>query len=87
MADAGLVAIAETGDKAQVATVVLAARVSKTRWVIPGVTVGMLLASIPVIMTGRWLTERLPLATARTGAGVLFIALAVVTVWATYVNS
>jgi putative Ca2+/H+ antiporter (TMEM165/GDT1 family) len=47
----------------------------------------MLLANIPVIMAGRWLMERLPLATARIGASVLFVVLAVVTVWATFMNS
>ncbi|MBC7182563.1 MAG: TMEM165/GDT1 family protein [Marinobacter sp.] len=79
--------LAEIGDKTQVATVVLAARFTETFWVILGTTVGMLLANIPVIMAGRWLMERLPLATARIGASVLFVALAIVTVWATYVNS
>ena len=79
--------LAEIGDKTQVATVVLAARFTETFWVILGTTVGMLLANIPVIMAGRWLMERLPLATARIGASVLFVALAVVTVWATYMNS
>ena len=79
--------LAEIGDKTQVATVVLAARFTETFWVILGTTVGMLLANIPVIMAGRWLMERLPLATARIGASVLFVVLAVVTVWATFMNS
>jgi putative Ca2+/H+ antiporter (TMEM165/GDT1 family) len=47
----------------------------------------MLLANIPVILAGRWLMERMPLATARVSASVLFVALAVVTVWTTLVNS
>jgi putative Ca2+/H+ antiporter (TMEM165/GDT1 family) len=46
-----------------------------------GTTVGMLLANIPVIMAGKWLMERLPLATARIGASLLFMILAVATVW------
>ena len=46
-----------------------------------GTTVGMLLANIPVIMAGKWLMERLPLATARVGASLLFVILAVATVW------
>ncbi len=75
------VAIAEIGDKTQIATVVLAARYTDTFWVIMGTTVGMLLANIPVIMAGKWLMERLPLATARVGASLLFVILAVATVW------
>ncbi|HET8850179.1 MAG TPA: TMEM165/GDT1 family protein [Marinobacter sp.] len=75
--------IAEIGDKTQIATVVLAARFTETFWVVVGTTVGMLLANIPVIMAGRWLMDRLPLATARIAASLLFLVLAVVTVWAT----
>lgn len=74
--------LAEIGDKTQVATVVLAARYVETFYVIVGTTVGMLLANIPVIMAGKWLMDRLPLATARIGASVLFIILAMVTLWA-----
>jgi putative Ca2+/H+ antiporter (TMEM165/GDT1 family) len=47
----------------------------------------MLLANIPVIMAGHWLRERLPFATVRIGASVLFLVLVVVTVWTTCVNS
>ncbi len=79
--------LAEIGDKTQVATVVLAARYTETVWVIIGTTVGMLIANIPVIMAGSWLMERLPLATARISASILFVVLAIVTVWATLVNS
>lgn len=79
--------LAEIGDKTQVATVVLAAKFDATLWVIMGTTVGMLLANIPVIMAGRWLMERMPLATARISASILFAILAVVTVWTTVLNS
>lgn len=74
--------LAEIGDKTQIATVVLAARYDATFWVIVGSTVGMLMANVPVIMAGKWLMERLPLATARLAASGLFLVLAVVTVWA-----
>ncbi|MBE0486610.1 TMEM165/GDT1 family protein [Marinobacter sp.] len=79
--------LAEIGDKTQVATVVLAAKYTETIWVIIGTTVGMLLANIPVIMAGSWLMERMPLATARISASVLFAVLALVTIWTTLVNS
>lgn len=74
--------LAEIGDKTQIATVVLAARYDETFWVIVGSTVGMLVANIPVIIAGKWLMERLPLATARLAASGLFLVLAVLTVWA-----
>ncbi len=79
--------LAEIGDKTQVATVVLAARFTETLWVVLGTTVGMLIANIPVIMAGRWLMERLPLATARISASLLFVVLAIVTAAATVLNS
>lgn len=79
--------LAEIGDKTQVATVVLAARYTETVWVVLGTTVGMLIANIPVIMAGRWLMDRLPLATARICASVLFVVLAIVTIAATLMNS
>ena len=79
--------LAEIGDKTQIATVVLAARYTETFWVIIGTTVGMLIANVPVILAGRWLMERLPLATARVGASLLFVVLAVVTLWGALVNS
>lgn len=71
--------LAEIGDKTQIATVVLAARFTETIWVIIGTTAGMLLANIPVIMAGHWLMDRLPLATARVCASILFAVMAVVT--------
>lgn len=76
--------IAEIGDKTQIATVVLAARYDATLWVIVGTTVGMLAANVPVIMAGKWLMERIPLATARIGASLLFVVLAVVTIGTAY---
>ncbi|MEX2475528.1 TMEM165/GDT1 family protein [Marinobacter sp.] len=79
--------VAEIGDKTQIATVVLAARYTETFWVIMGTTVGMLLANIPVIMAGKWLMDRLPLASARIGASILFVMLAIATVWTALVSS
>lgn len=73
--------IAEIGDKTQIATVVLAARYDETIWVILGTTVGMLLANIPVIWAGQWIMERLPLATARILACVLFVILGILTIF------
>ncbi|WP_372965795.1 TMEM165/GDT1 family protein [Marinobacter sp.] len=79
--------IAEIGDKTQIATVVLAAKYTDTMWVIIGTTLGMLIANVPVILAGGWLMERMPLATARISASILFAVLAAVTVWTTLMNS
>ncbi|MCK0162586.1 TMEM165/GDT1 family protein [Marinobacter sp. S6332] len=79
--------LAEIGDKTQIATVVLAARFTDTIWVIIGTTAGMLLANIPVIMAGHWLMKRLPLATARVCASMLFAMMAVVTLSSVVWNS
>lgn len=76
--------LAEIGDKTQIATLVLAARYDETFWVIVGSTIGMLGANAPVIFAGKWLMERLPLATARLVASGLFLVLAVATVWAAF---
>lgn len=78
--------VAEIGDKTQIATVVLAARYDATFWVIIGTTVGMLAANIPVIMAGQWLMQRIPMATARVSASILFVVLAVLTVVAAFLG-
>ncbi len=87
MATTVLFFLAEIGDKTQVATVVLAARFTDTLWVIIGTTTGMLIANIPVIMAGGWLMERVPLARVRIGASILFLVMAMVTLWAAFMNS
>lgn len=75
------VAIAEIGDKTQIATVILAAKYqTETFWVVTGTTFGMLLANVPVIFAGKWLMERMPLELARKSASILFIVLAVITI-------
>lgn len=71
--------LAEIGDKTQVATVVLAAHYQALWLVVIGTTVGMLAANVPVVLAGRWLMERLPLAAARFGACGLFLLMGVLT--------
>ncbi|WP_111642003.1 TMEM165/GDT1 family protein [Marinimicrobium alkaliphilum] len=72
--------IAEIGDKTQVATVILAAKYDALIAVILGTTLGMLLANLPVLFTGRWLLCRIPLNVVHWCAFVLFIGFAVITV-------
>ncbi|WP_258868182.1 TMEM165/GDT1 family protein [Alkalilimnicola ehrlichii] len=72
-----LVALAEIGDKTQVATVVLAARFEETLLVIVGTTVGMLAANVPVVLAGGFAAEKLPLKLIRGIAALLFIGLGI----------
>lgn len=65
--------LAEIGDKTQVATVILAARYDSLFWVVTGTTLGMLLANVPVVYTGRWLMQRVPLGPVRIAACALFV--------------
>ena len=71
-----VVAIAEIGDKTQIATVVLAAKSSMLWPVVLGTTIGMLLANVPVVLLGSRFAAKLPLKAARMAAAALFLALA-----------
>ncbi|PJK07731.1 hypothetical protein CO610_08850 [Lysobacteraceae bacterium NML95-0200] len=67
--------LAETGDKTQVATVLLGARYDALWQVITGTTLGMLLANVPVVLLGSHFAQKLPLKAARLTAALLFLAL------------
>ena len=64
--------LAEIGDKTQIATVALAAEFQSILWVTIGTTVGMLLANVPVVLAGDSIMKKIPLATARTVAALVF---------------
>lgn len=67
--------IAEIGDKTQVATILLAAKMAPLWQVVAGTTVGMLLANVPVVVLGSRFASRLPLKAARITAACVFLAL------------
>lgn len=67
--------MAEIGDKTQVATVILAASYESLFPVVTGSTLGMLLANVPVVYTGSWLMQKLPLGWIRMAACLLFVGL------------
>ena len=70
------VAIAEIGDKTQIATVLLAASFNDAVWyVIWGTTLGMLAANVPVVYAGSWLLQKIPLDLARKIACAVFVVL------------
>lgn len=65
----------EMGDKTQIATVALGARFESVLYVTAGTTLGMLLANAPAVYLGHELLDRVPLATVRLAAAILFLAI------------
>ena len=70
--------IAETGDKTQIATVVLAAQFDNLVAVVAGTTLGMLIADVPAVIVGSAAAHRLPLRLVRYVAAGLFAVLGIV---------
>ncbi len=68
---------AEMGDKTQVATIVLAAQYPSLVAVILGTTLGMLLANVPVVLSGKAIADKVPLRWIRIAAAILFAAMGV----------
>lgn len=64
--------LAEMGDKTQIATVALAAQYQSLFWVVAGTTVGMMLANVPVVLFGDWLTKRIPVRKIQVTCAILF---------------
>ncbi len=69
--------LAEMGDKTQIATVALAAQYQSLFWVVAGTTVGMMLANVPVVMFGEWLTQRIPVRKIHITCAVVFAVMGV----------
>jgi putative Ca2+/H+ antiporter (TMEM165/GDT1 family) len=67
--------LAEMGDKTQVATILLAARLDGLALVVLGTTLGMMLANVPIVLCGHALAGRVPAKAVRIGAAVLFAGL------------
>lgn len=67
--------LAEMGDKTQVATVILAAKYNAPLAVVSGTTLGVLLADIPVVFVGQYVTQKLPLRLVKTSGALIFIGL------------
>ena len=74
--------LAETGDKTQVATMVLAAQFDSLVAVVLGTTAGMLLADVPVVLIGKSASARIPFKALRFAAALLFAALGVYALFA-----
>ena len=71
----GIVALAEMGDKTQIATVMLAARFDAYVAVVAGTTFGMMLANAPVVWLGERITRLVPLRVVHTVSAIVFLGL------------
>lgn len=71
--------LVEIGDKTQLATVALAARFHDILVVTAGTTVGMLLASVPVVLFGDVISRRVSLSLVRAVAAAAFAVLGILT--------
>lgn len=74
--------IAEIGDKTQIATAALAARMDSIVLVVAGTTAGMLLADVPAVYLGRMATEKLHSPWVRYVAAAIFAGMGVLTLMA-----
>ena len=79
LASFGMVAIAEMGDKTQLATIALAAQDQAVVQVVAGTTLGMMIANVPAVLLGERIAERLPVRTVHFIAAALFAVLGVAT--------
>jgi putative Ca2+/H+ antiporter (TMEM165/GDT1 family) len=69
--------LAEIGDKTQIATIALASQAHALLLVVLGTTLGMMIANVPVVLAGSLAANRLPLATLRFAAALVFAAVGV----------
>jgi Ca2+/H+ antiporter, TMEM165/GDT1 family len=71
----GTIAIAEIGDKTQIATLALAAAYPHLAAVVSGTTLGMLAANVPAVILGKAFAARLPIKAIHYAASSLFLIL------------
>ena len=79
MASAAAFFLAEIGDKTQVATLALVARFDNAIVVSLGTTSGLLLSSLPVLLLGRLVGNRLQLRAASLGLAIILAIMGVMT--------
>ena len=75
----GVVALAEMGDKTQIATVALAVHYVSPWMVVAGTTLGMLIADVPAVFVGDRLADKIPMQWVRRMAALIFAVLGVIT--------
>ncbi len=79
--------MAEMGDKTQLATAALAARFDAIVMVVAGTTAGMLVADVPAVFLGRWVTEKVQAKWLRYVAALIFAVMGVLTILATNLDT
>lgn len=67
--------LVEMGDKTQIATVALGARLHDVISVTTGTTVGMMIANVPAVFLGNELIKRVPMKIVRMAAALLFLVI------------
>ena len=75
----GVVALAEMGDKTQIATIALAAQFNSFFAVVAGTTLGMMLANVPAVLLGDRIANRIPVRVVHAIAALIFLALGIAT--------
>ena len=75
----GIVALAEIGDKTQIATIALAAQYHSSFSVVRGTTLGMMIANIPAVLLGERIAHRMPTKIVHHLAAAVFAVLGITT--------
>ncbi len=75
LASVAVVALAEIGDKTQVATIALGAQYHAVVAVALGTTLGMMIANTPAVILGEAIVQRVSLKVTRITAAVIFLVL------------
>ena len=75
----GVVALAEMGDKTQLATVVMAAHYQSAVLVVIGTTLGMLIADVPAVFIGNKFATRIPMKLIHGIAAFIFASMGIAT--------
>ena len=74
-----IVALAEMGDKTQIATIAMAAHYSTPIMVVVGTTLGMLIADVPAVFIGDKLASKIPMRLVHGIAAAIFALLGIAT--------
>lgn len=77
----GVVALAEIGDKTQIATVAMAAHYAAPLLVVIGTTLGMLIADVPAVFLGDKLANKIPMKLVHSIAAAIFAILGIATLF------
>lgn len=69
----GIVALAEIGDKIQIATIALAAKYQDFVWITMGTTLGIMIANAPTVLLGEKMAQKILVPLMHKIVAVLFL--------------